>query len=104
MHAPNDNTTLPRSVITERFGLGIGLAAIPSRFGIRHRIWPWASRYIRALAAVQLGFGVVLAGLGALVLSQGYSGWAALLLVVAALRLWIGYLDITVARSAHPGI
>ena len=103
MHAPNDNATLPRSGITERFGLGIGLAALPSGSGIRGRVWPWAYRYIRALAAVQLGSGIVLAGVGALVLSQGYSGWAAVLLLVAALHLWTGSLDVTVARSAHPG-
>jgi hypothetical protein len=37
------------------------------------------------------------------VLSQGYSGWAALMLAAAALHLWVGYLDVSVARSAHPG-
>jgi hypothetical protein len=103
VHAPNDNITVPRSGITERFGLGIGLAATSSRSGIRRRIWPWAYRYIRALAAVQLGSGVILAVFGALVLSQGYSGWAALMLAAAALHLWVGYLDVSVARSAHPG-
>jgi hypothetical protein len=103
MHAPKDYTTLPRSGITERFGLGLGLAAFPAGSGIRRRIWPWAYRYLRALAAMQLGSGAVLAGLGALVISDGHSGWAAPLLVVAALRLWVGYLDITVVRSAHSG-
>ena len=101
MHAPHDTTAPPRSGVIERFGLGLGLAVISSRSGLRRRIWPWAYRYIRALAAVQVGSGILLAGLGALVLSQGYSGWAAPLLVVSALRLWIGWLDITVARSAR---
>jgi hypothetical protein len=103
MHASLHNTTLPPSGIAERFGLGLGLAATSSRSGIRRRIWPWAYRHIRAIAAVQLVSAVLLAGFGALVLSQGYAGWAVLMLAAAALHLWIGCLDVTVARSAHPG-
>jgi hypothetical protein len=49
---------------------------------------------------VRFAIGIFLAGLGALILSRGYYGWAALPLAGAALHFAIAYLDITVARSA----
>jgi hypothetical protein len=102
MSTRTDTITFAPSDLAERFGLGLGLAALPAGSGLRHRVWSWAYRYIRTLVAVQFVTAVVLAGVGALVLSQGYSGWPVLLLAIAALHVWIGYLDITVARAAHP--
>ena len=82
----------------QRFALGLLLIVTPPR--IRRLIWSRMSRYMRGLATTHFALAVVFAGLGALLLSQGYSDWALLPLAGVALHSWIGYLDVTVARSA----
>lgn len=83
MHAPNDNTTPWRSVM-------------------RRLIPPWEYRHLRVWACVRFAVGIFLAGFGALMLSYGFYGWTALLLVAAALLFLIGSLEMKVARSASP--
>ena len=64
---------------------------------------PWEYRHLRVLAGVHFAAGIILFIEGALLLSIGRYGWAALLLVAAVLQfLWIGYMKMTVARSAPP--
>ena len=67
----------------------------------RRQLTPWAYPHLRALAAVRLAVGLFLTGLGAVFLAHGDYGWAAIPLAGAALHFAIGYLDITVARSAR---
>jgi hypothetical protein len=50
---------------------------------------------------VRFAVGIWLVFLGGLLLSDGYL-WATLLLAVAAVLFWVGYLDVTAARSALP--
>jgi hypothetical protein len=68
----------------------------------RRRITPWAYPHLRALAAVRFAVSIFLVGLGALMLSYGHSGYAAVPLAGAALVFSIACLDITAARSAPP--
>jgi hypothetical protein len=68
----------------------------------RRRITPWAFPRLRALGATRLTIGVFLVAVGALLLSHGHGGWAAIPLAGAALNLSIGGLDMAVAHSAHP--
>ncbi len=68
----------------------------------RRRFRPWAYPRLRALAAVRFAIGLFLDGLGALMLSHGYYGWAAVPLAGSAVLFSIVYLDFTVARSAAP--
>jgi hypothetical protein len=102
MHAPDDTTTASRSEQVT------GPAHPPARnlVGVwgqgRRQITPWAYPHLRALAAVRLIVGIFLVGLGAVMLSHGDSGLAAVPLAGAALVLSIGYLDLAVARSAPP--
>jgi len=100
MHALNDNTTASRSeqVADSAHRPASNLARIWARG--RRQITPWAYPRLRALAAVRFTVGIFLVGLGALMLSHGYHGWAVIPLAGAALNLSIAYLDITVARSA----
>ena len=51
---------------------------------------------------MRFAVGIFLAIFGALMLYFGFYGWAALLLVAAALLFSFGYLELTVARSAPP--
>jgi hypothetical protein len=68
----------------------------------RSRITPWAYPRLRVLATVRLTVGTFLVILGAVMLSGGLGGWAALPLTGAALNLSIAYLDSAAARSvAH---
>ncbi len=83
MNAPNDSTTLYRS-------------------GMRSLITPWAYRHLRVIAGVRFAVGVFLVGLGALLLSRGAYGWAALPLTAAAVHFSLGYWQLTIARSAPP--
>ncbi len=94
MHAPGDTTTPPRSVM-------------------RRLITPWQYRHLHAVAGVRLAAGGFHLGIGVVLLSLGHRagtdrerrkcyGWAAWFLVMAALLLSGGYLDMTVARSAPP--
>lgn len=68
----------------------------------RRRITPWAYPHLRALGAVRLTIGVFLVVVSALLLSDGYGGWAAIPLAGAALNFSIGGLDMTVAHAARP--
>jgi hypothetical protein len=102
MLAPTDNTTASRSGqptdSTQR--PASNLVSIWARG--RRQITPWAYPRLRALAAMRIAIAVFLVGLGAVLLSYGHPGWAALVLVGAALNLSIGSLDMAVARSAVP--
>jgi hypothetical protein len=68
----------------------------------RRRITPWAYPYLRALGVTRLAVGVFLAGVGALLLSHGHDGWAAIPFAGAALLFLIGSLDTAAARTAPP--
>ena len=85
MHAPTGNAVPPRSVLN------------------RVLLRSWAYRYPRGWAGVLFAVGICLVFLGGLLLSDGYL-WATLLLMVAAVLLWVGYLDLTAARSAPPRV
>lgn len=91
MGAPDDNTTSPRSVL-------------------RRLIRPWEYRHIHTVAGIRLAAGGFQLGVGAVLLSLGrqagadrerrtYFRWAAWFLVMGALQLVGGSLDLTVARS-----
>ncbi|HEY2508484.1 MAG TPA: hypothetical protein VGI58_18350 [Streptosporangiaceae bacterium] len=66
----------------------------------RRRITPWAYPHLRGLGALRLAIGAFLVVVGALLLSHGYSVWAAIPLVGAALHFSIGGLDMTAGLSA----
>ena len=83
MHAPTGNAAPPRSVLNR---------LLPRSWGYRHpRVW----------AGVRFAVGIWLVFLGGLLLSGGYL-WATLLLMAAAVLFWVGYLNLTAARSAPP--
>jgi hypothetical protein len=84
MHAPTGNAAPPRPV-RNRFLLKSG-----------------DYRHPRLFAGVRFAVGICLVFVGGLLLSDGYL-WAPLLLMAAALFFWVGYLDMTIARSAPPG-
>jgi hypothetical protein len=50
---------------------------------------------------VRFAVGIGLVFLGGLLLADGYL-WATLLLMAAAVLFWVGYLNLTAARSAPP--
>lgn len=58
----------------------------------------WEYSRPRVSAHVHFAIGTVVVGVAILVLFLGY-WWGALLLLAAALHFWLGYYDITVARS-----
>ena len=102
MLAPHESTTAARP------GQAAGPAR-PARNNListwargRRRITPWAYPHLRGLAVTRLAIGIFLAGLGALLISDGHSGLAAIPLAGAALHFSIGYLDFTAVRSAAP--
>lgn len=84
MHAPTDNAAPLRSVLNRRLLLT-----------------SWGYRHPRVSAGVRFAVGIWLVFVGGLLLSDGYL-WATLLLVAAALLFWVGYMDLTAARSAPP--
>jgi hypothetical protein len=84
MHAPTDNAAPPRSVLNRRLLL--------TSWGYRHR---------RVSAGVRFAVAIGLVFLGGLLLADGYL-WATLLLMAAAVLFWVGYLNLTAARSAPP--
>jgi hypothetical protein len=81
MHAPTENSAPSQSVLMRLL--------VPS----------WEYRHLRVWAGVRFAVGIWLVLLGSILLAYGYR-WGALLLVPAALLFWVGYLDVTVARSA----
>ena len=83
MHAPTGNAAPPRSVLN------------------RLLLRSWDYRHPRVWAGVRFAVGIWLVFVGGLLLSDGYL-WATLLLLVAAVLFWVGYLDMTAARSAPP--
>ena len=83
MHAPTGNAAPPRSVL--------------SRLLLKSGDY----RHPRVLAGVRFAVGICLVFVGGLLLADGYL-WATPLLLVAALLLWAGYLDMIAARSAPP--
>jgi hypothetical protein len=83
MDAPTGNAAPPRSVLN------------------RLLLRSWDYRHPRVWAGVRFAVGIWLVFLGGLLLSDGYL-WAALLLMAAAVLFWVGYLDMTAARSAPP--
>jgi hypothetical protein len=83
MQALNENAAPPRSTLMKFL--------VPS----------WEYRRPRVSAHVHFAAGSVLVAVTVLLLFYGY-GWGALLLLAAALHFWLGYYDMTVARSAPP--
>jgi hypothetical protein len=83
MHAPTGNAAPPRSVL--------------DRLALRS----WDYRHPRVWAGVRFAVGIWLVFLGGFLLADGYL-WATLLLAAAAVLFWVGYLDMTAARSAPP--
>jgi hypothetical protein len=102
MHAPTDNTasSRPEQVADPTHPPASSLVSTWARG--RRQITPWAYPRLRALAAVRFAVGIFLVGVGALVLSRGHYGLAAVPLAGAALLFSIAYLDMTVARSVPP--
>jgi hypothetical protein len=81
MQALNEEAAPPRSVLMKFL--------VPS----------WEYRRPRISAYVHFAAGSALVGVTIVLLSYGY-WWGALLLLAAALHLWLGYFAMTVARSA----
>ncbi|HUB38534.1 MAG TPA: hypothetical protein VMA72_06765 [Streptosporangiaceae bacterium] len=100
MQALTDNTTPGEQLTGQAHPAASNLAS--SWAHGRRRITPWAYPYLSALSAVRITVGLFLLGLGALFLSLSHDGYAAVVLVGAALCLSIGFLDGAAARSAHP--
>jgi hypothetical protein len=70
----------------------------PPRSGIQRLIAPPEYRHLRAFGIARVAGGIVAAGVGFACLSYAAYGWAAFFLVVAALDLPTGYLELTIAR------
>jgi hypothetical protein len=85
MHAPTGAAAPPRSVLD------------------RLLLRSWDYRHPRVRAGVRFAAAIWLVFVGGLLLSDGYL-WATLLLLVAAVLFWVGYLDMTAARSALPRV
>jgi hypothetical protein len=110
MHAADDPVPPPRRAVPGQDGeadiLEYGQPHLLYRVLDRSRsfmsrlIPPWWYWHPRAWVALRLATGLYLAGLGTLLLSHGYHGWAALALASAALHLSLGYLEINIARGA----
>ena len=66
---------------------------------MRFLVPSWEYSRPRVSAYVHFVAGAVLVGVTILLLFLGY-WWGALLLLAAALHFWLGYYDMTVARSA----
>jgi hypothetical protein len=73
---------------------------VPSRSGMQRLITPWAYRRLRTVAGVRFAVGILLTVLGAVLLSRGAYGPAALPLAVAAVHFVWGSWQLTIARSA----
>ena len=68
----------------------------------RREITPRAYRHLRGLAAIRFAVGVYLTGLGAVMLSYGHDGLAAIPFAGAELLFAIALLDFSAARTASP--
>jgi len=92
MYALKDSTTAhrPASKLVASWARG------------RRQITPWAYPRLRALGAIRLAVGIFLTVLGALMVSDGHDGLAAIPFAGAALLLAIGALDTAAARYASP--
>jgi hypothetical protein len=75
-------------------------AGMTPRRGLQRLITPWEYRHLRVFAVMRIASAIVLAGIGAFILSYSAYGWAALFLVLGALNLAGGYWYLTIARSA----
>jgi hypothetical protein len=97
MRASTDNIAPAQpGQFTSTVALGF-LGATSTDF--RRMISPWAYRHMHGLAVLRFAIGVFLTGLGAVLISHGFYGWASLPLAGAALHFAIGWADLTVARS-----
>src|SRR5258708_24132811 len=94
MHAPEDSTTPLQSLM-------------------RRTMWPWEYRHLRAVASVRFAAGGFTLALGLVLLSLGRQaetgqdlrkcyGFAAWLIVDAALQFYGRYMEIKMARSSPP--
>jgi len=92
MYALKDNTTAHRPAST--------LVAAWARG--RRQNTPWAYPRLRALGALRLTIGIFLAGVGAVLISRGHDGWAAVPFAGAAVHFLLGSLDTAAARYAAP--
>jgi hypothetical protein len=92
MYALKDNTTAhrPASNLVAAWARG------------RRQITPWAYPRLRALGAIRLAVGIFLTVLGAVLVSHGHDGWAAVPFAAAPLLFAIGALDTAAARYAPP--
>jgi hypothetical protein len=97
MLAPNDSTTEQMADLAHPANK---LVSIWARG--RRQMTPWAYPRLRALAAVRFTVGIFLTGLGALTLSLGHAGYAAIQLGGAVLLFSIASLDYSAARSTAP--
>lgn len=82
--------------------------ASPPRSGIQRIIIPWEYRHLRFWAAVRIGAGIVLIGLGIVTLAFGGSdwatyGWTMVFLALAAAQFSFAYWLLTIARSVSAG-
>ena len=93
MNPPNDTTA--------RKGLR-GWWLSPQRSGMQRLINPWEYRHLRGFGVTRIAGGSVAAFGGAVCLSYGVYGWAALFLVLGSLNLAGGYWYLTIVRSATP--
>jgi hypothetical protein len=74
----------------------------PSRSGTRRVITPSKGRTLRIVAGVRFAVGIFLAVLGALLVSHGAGGLAALPLAFSVVHFAWGSWQLTIARSAAP--
>jgi hypothetical protein len=68
----------------------------------RRNYTPWAYPRLRAFAAVRFAAGIFVVVVGAVMLSLGYDGLAAVPLAGAVVLFTIASLDLSAARSAAP--
>jgi len=92
MYALKDSTTAhpPASKLVAAWARG------------RRQFTPWAPPRLRALGAIRLAVGIFLTILGALMVSYGHDGLAAVPFAAAPLLFAIGALDTAAARYAPP--
>jgi len=67
---------------------------------MRRLLAPFEYRHVRVFGVTRIVGGVVAAAAGVVCLSYAVYGWAAVVVVVGALKLACGYWELTIARSA----